>query len=528
MLFNFFSRRDETFNEDINHTRDGLSISRSYSSSMNFSAHNPPMYQSPQIHPHYLQDPRQNNRFLSGVRPTLNMPMFPGSNFQFSPELSQMIHGSSLVNLRFVDISVANPNFHSTSNLYANTFKAPLPPQPLKYKSNSRNRAIEAPNSHNFTARTHSAPPPRREKLTNTTEVKRTESAHEVKSPKNLVESSNSDNQPNKKSLMKKPKPEKVFSQLSIASTSSDSSSRTPSCSRPEKQKKVSESMSFSSEKELVISCSDESDNDDEKSTISERKISKEIPKVVSSMSSKNKIDGSKEQQPISKKPSEKVVYSEPKSSRAKKQMNLKIKKQKSPKKPSKVVQEVKSDQSKNSRKKNSSKDNRKPNKPSLETEERREQKTMKNTKEIQPASLKTSGENDPEKSAEHPADLLKLSDLSTAGSSLSTDDDDLYFIGGKAHQKQRRMNHRVKKLEKRKNELRGIKKEEVKRGISSSTVGSPKIKMRRSDSSSDETYFEKYYKRQKDKTVPTKQKKSEKIKTIKKRIQIRDTDSSD
>lgn len=55
-----------------------------------------------------------------------------------------------------------------------------------------------------------------------------------------------------------------------------------------------------------------------------------------------------------------------------------------------------------------------------------------------------------------HPADLLTLEDVSTAGSSMTTDDDDFFFSGGIERYKERHLNHRIKKLKKKKDELRG------------------------------------------------------------------------
>lgn len=49
----------------------------------------------------------------------------------------------------------------------------------------------------------------------------------------------------------------------------------------------------------------------------------------------------------------------------------------------------------------------------------------------------------------------IKVTEISTAGSSLSTEDDDLYFIGGESRCKMRRLNHRLKKLEERREERR-------------------------------------------------------------------------
>lgn len=49
----------------------------------------------------------------------------------------------------------------------------------------------------------------------------------------------------------------------------------------------------------------------------------------------------------------------------------------------------------------------------------------------------------------------LTLDDISTAGSSFSTDSDDSFFLG-KAHYEKRRLNHRIKKLTKRNSKLKG------------------------------------------------------------------------
>lgn len=84
------------------------------------------------------------------------------------------------------------------------------------------------------------------------------------------------------------------------------------------------------------------------------------------------------------------------------------------------------------------------------------DQPTIKNI------SLDKSKNNNSKKSLEtllekdindYDTDDIKISDISTAGSSLSTEDDDHFFIGGTNRFKLRRLNHRLKKMEKRREE---------------------------------------------------------------------------
>lgn len=72
--------------------------------------------------------------------------------------------------------------------------------------------------------------------------------------------------------------------------------------------------------------------------------------------------------------------------------------------------------------------------------------------------------------------DDIKMTEISTAGSSLSTEDDDLYFIGGAARVKLRRLNHRLKKLEKRREERREKLKQIAKENEDTAKESAEKI----------------------------------------------------
>jgi hypothetical protein len=80
-----------------------------------------------------------------------------------------------------------------------------------------------------------------------------------------------------------------------------------------------------------------------------------------------------------------------------------------------------------------------------------REQNTSNNSS-FEPSQPKKLRENS---ITDYDIDDIKVTDISTAGSSLSTEDDDFYFSGGAARVKLRRLNHRLKKLEMRREERR-------------------------------------------------------------------------
>jgi hypothetical protein len=168
------------------------------------------------------------------------------------------------------------------------------------------------------------------------------------------------------------------------------------------------------------------------------------------------------------------------------------------------------------------------------------------NSKLTQEGSSKKELQKVPEKSSSapkippevHPADLLTIDDVSTAGSSMTTDDDDFFFSGGLERHKERHLNHRIKKLQKKKDELRAIKVDAKE--ISLKVRKKVKFQILDSENSTgDEEEFMPNDSVRKDLTVRVEERKraddrkrveeQKKLKTTKKKAyEICDTDSSD
>lgn len=79
-------------------------------------------------------------------------------------------------------------------------------------------------------------------------------------------------------------------------------------------------------------------------------------------------------------------------------------------------------------------------------------EKNTSHDSSLEPSQPKKLCENN---AIDYDIDDIKVTDISTAGSSLSTEDEDLFFTGGAPRAKLRRLNHRLKKLERRREERR-------------------------------------------------------------------------
>lgn len=402
IFLSFFSRRDETFSEDINQTTDGLSISRKYASTSALSTN------SPQVS--FIRDPREDNRLLNYARSSssYSIPMLPNDHIRLPVELSNMMRGHSSFNLRIreYDLSINSNTLkpglhlaHSYDSIIDSEFKAPLPPPQLN-KRQHRSRAIEAPkyqenSSHSSHLRQQSAPPLFHEKSSSVSIEKR----------------------------------QKISIDLSKKSESS---------------KNVKNSTKLTEELTKKLPGSTKLlDDVSENNTLN----SKIDAKSSSSCSSKVKADP-----PVPEKKSQQTKN-------VKANEKLKTPKMPSCKAPTKT-------QSSHAAKETPSKLPDKPkekepacgaNKNNQKTLKGSTNSSQKKTTVMTKAETHEAKSKDPEKipGSLDPADLITLADVSSAGSSLTTDDDDEWVSGGISRYKERHLSHRIKKLHKRRNEIR-------------------------------------------------------------------------
>lgn len=444
-------------------------MTRKYSSTASLTSN------SPQVHFHpYSHDPLRDSHFLQRSNSV------PASMFNISTFSSQFPHifnQQSMFNVyrvreyEFTQVNYSSSpsglqQIHLSHNQLQDEFKIPLPPPPIK----SRSRAIEPVQHNEAYSRPQSAPPA---SITNNTMCATPERKKTTFVTKKCQESPLGTPQKEKANIH----PQISQTTFGLSESTNEISQAKETCLQ-QKNKKLEpvnkqheESVKKRIEdwiQDVSIGERDESSNTSEISNPTSEKnqsktktvVKQELTKIKKSSSSTKVL--SKEVKIKTKKEASKLQ--EKASLKLKSSHVAKEKSSKNDVKEKKVI-----DMQKNvgdSIVKKSSK-NKKSSTilPILKSE------IVDISKKRNPPKKETKIPKESTSPKTYPADLLTLSDVSTAGSSLTTDDDDFFFSGGKERHDQRHMTHRIKKLQKKKDELRKVQTETKKK------ENSPKIK---------------------------------------------------